>query len=94
VWIFPKRHVKTLEELNDIELDDLAQQMKHISSKLEELNAPYNFDLHYAPEGSDLHFHIEIMPRLSIWAGFELGSDITINIMSPEDAAKFYRGEE
>lgn len=62
--------------------------------KLKELNAPYNFYLHYAPQGKDLHFHIEVAPRLAIWAGFELGNDIFVNIMSPEEAAKFYRGED
>jgi len=93
-WIFPKRHVKRLEDFNDAELNDLAKQMKHILSKLKAINAPYNFFLHYAPSGADLHFHIEITPRLAKWAGLELGSGIVINIMPPENAAKFYRGEE
>jgi UDPglucose--hexose-1-phosphate uridylyltransferase len=94
VWIFPKRHVSCLDDLNDLELEDLAKQLKHILVKLKELNAPYNFYLHYAPQGKDLHFHIEVAPRLAIWAGFELGNDIFVNIMSPEEAAKFYRGED
>jgi len=92
-WIFPKRHVSSLSDLNEEEYEDLAKQLKHILSKLEEINAPYNFFLHYAPKGTELHFHIEIAPRLAIWAGLELGSDIEVNIMSPENAAAFYRGE-
>jgi UDPglucose--hexose-1-phosphate uridylyltransferase len=92
-WIFPKRHVRTLDDLNDIELEDLAAQMKHIFLKLKEINAPFNFYLHYAPAGEDLHFHIEIAPRLATWAGLEYGSNIIVNVMPPEDAAKFYRGE-
>ncbi|MBW2995617.1 galactose-1-phosphate uridylyltransferase [Candidatus Woesearchaeota archaeon] len=92
-WIFPKRHVTCLDDLNKDELQDLAQQLKLILKKLEDINAPYNFFLHYAPAGDDLHFHIEIAPRLAIWAGLEIGGDIEINIMAPEDAAKFYRGE-
>jgi len=93
VWVFPKRHVTCLDDLNDLELEDLANQLKNILTKLKELNAPFNFYLHYAPQGKDLHFHIEIIPRLAVWAGFEYGSDITINTMAPEEAAKFYRGE-
>jgi len=46
---------------------------------------------HYAPTKKDLHFHIEIKPRVSSWGGFELGSDIIINTVLPETAAKFYR---
>ncbi|MBW3012141.1 hypothetical protein KY311_03070 [Candidatus Woesearchaeota archaeon] len=90
-WIFPKRHVKRLDELNDLELDDLAKHMKLILSKLEQLHAPYNFFIHYAPKGTDLHFHVEVAPRLTKWAGLEMGGGIVVNIMPPEQAAKFYR---
>ncbi len=90
IWVFPTTHLKTLEECN---LDDLADIMKNILSKLKELNASFNYMLHYAPDGEDLHFHIEILPRLATWAGFEYNGTI-INTMTPEGAAKFYRGEE
>lgn len=94
IWIFPKKHIKTLEEMNNSELMFMAEILKQVVSKLKSINADYNFVLHYSPQGHDLHFHIEIYPRLSTWAGFELGSNDIINIVSPEDAAKFYRGEE
>ena len=35
----------------------------------------------------------EVAPRIATWAGFENSTDITINSVPPEDAAKFYRGE-
>ena len=92
-WIFPKRHINMLNEMNEQEYEDLAKHLKLILSKLEGINAPYNFFIHYAPKGDDLHLHIEVVPRLSIWAGLELGGDVEVNIMPPEDAAKFYRGE-
>ena len=37
------------------------------------------------PEG--FHWHIDIAPRLSIKAGFELGTGVDINIYPPERAA-------
>jgi len=90
IMVFPKAHLKTLEECN---LDALAEIMKKILEKLKSLNASFNYMLHYAPTGEDLHFHIEILPRLSTWAGFEFNGTI-INAMPPEEAAKYYRGEE
>ncbi|MBN2111870.1 DUF4931 domain-containing protein [Candidatus Woesearchaeota archaeon] len=90
IWVFPKKHARTLKETN---LGSLAEIMKKILKKIKSLGADYNYYLHYAPEGDDLHFHIEVAPRLATWAGFELGSGDTINSVSPEDAAKFYRGE-
>ncbi|UCD03824.1 MAG: DUF4931 domain-containing protein [Candidatus Woesearchaeota archaeon] len=94
VWIFPKKHIKNLTEMNNSGLMYLADIIKSVLVKLKELGASYNFVLHQSPEGEDLHFHIEIMPRISTWAGFEFGSDDVINTVPPEDAAKFYRGEE
>lgn len=93
-WVFPKRHLNCLNDMNEQEYNDLAEQLRLFTSKLEEINAPYNFYLHHSVEGDDLHFHVEIAPRISIWAGLELGSDIDINIIAPESAARFYRGEE
>jgi UDPglucose--hexose-1-phosphate uridylyltransferase len=93
IWMFPKRHVKNITELNNNEMIDLAEILKNILIKLKKLNAAYNFFLHYAPKGEDLHFHIEVTPRFAVWAGFEFSSNAIINSVTPEDAAKFYRGE-
>ncbi len=91
-WIFPKKHLTSFLDFNDKELLDLAEIMKKILTNLAKINASYNFVLHYAPNGSDLHLHIEILPRIAVWAGFELSTGEIINSVSPESAAKFYRG--
>ena len=79
--------------MHDNELYDLATVLKKILIKLKKINASYNFFLHYAPAGNDFHFHIEIIPRLAKWAGFEYSTGAIINSVMPEDAAKFYRGK-
>ena len=93
IWIFPKRHAPSITELNEKEIDSLANVFKFIFTKLNKLNhPPYNMMFHNAePQGENFHFHIEICPRLSIWAGFELSTGATINTITPEDAATFYR---
>jgi UDPglucose--hexose-1-phosphate uridylyltransferase len=93
VWIFPKEHLTKLRVMDDFTTTKLAEMLRNILFKLKELNASYNMVLQHSPEGGDLHFHIEVLPRLSTWAGFELCSDTIINKVPPEDAAKFYRGE-
>jgi len=90
-WIFPKRHVKNITDLHDNELYDMASALKKILLKLKKLNTSYNFFLHYAPQGHDLHFHIEVTPRHAKWGGFELSTGAIINSIMPEDAARFYR---
>lgn len=49
-------------------------------------------DLAYSPE-TGFHWHIEILPRLSRPAGFEVGTGFTINSVIPEDAAQRLRAE-
>lgn len=92
-WIMPKRHVGSLELLDPKERLALAGTLKKLIAGLNRsLNyPPYNFYLHVAPGKEDFHFHLELCPRVSKWAGFELGSGFVINTMSPELAAKHYR---
>lgn len=93
IWIFPKDHIKNITEMNDEKLFDLAEILKKILEKLKTINVSYNMELFYSPKNENLHFHIEISPRIAIWGGFELLTGDTINSVSPEEAARFYRGE-
>lgn len=90
-WIFVKQHKRTMEELKEAESMDLAIALKKILVKLKKIGTSYNFFIHYSPKKENLHFHIEITPRLATWGGFEISTDATINSVLPEDAARFYR---
>ena len=89
-WILPKRHIAGIE-LKDGELDDMSMILKKILSKLKSINASYNFYFQYSKKEDNLHFHIEVAPRIAKWAGFEYSTGAAINSVLPEDAAKFYR---
>lgn len=90
-WIFVKKHKRTMEELSEAELQDIALALKKLLVKLKKLNASYNFYLHYSPAKENLHFHIELTPRTATWGGFEISTEATINSIMPEEAARFYR---
>ena len=92
-WLFPKAHIRSITEMHESQRKDLAAMLKQLLLKLKKLDMPYNFYLHEAPAGKDLHWHLELCPRRAIWAGFEFGSGETIISVSPESAAAFYRGE-
>ncbi len=93
VWLVPRRHVRSLAMLDAAELRSLAGMLKRILSRLDSLfkYPSFNYYLHSAPAGEDFHFHIELLPRLTVWAGFELGSETYINPVSPEKAAAALR---
>lgn len=94
-WVMPKRHIKSLSEMKRAGMNSFAKALKGILSALNSsLNyPPYNLVIHYAPEGKDLHLHLELLPRLSRFAGFEFGTEIVINTMPPEVAAEHYRSK-
>ncbi|MDP9075539.1 MAG: HIT domain-containing protein [Actinomycetota bacterium] len=56
---------------------------------------PYNVLFHSAPYRvrGDYHWHAHILPKVTTRGGFELGSGVLINVMSPERAADELRSE-
>lgn len=97
VVISPKNHLPYFEKITKEEKSDLGQIFQIILKKINSgLNAPdYNFYLHTSPCDDKtypfFHWHWTIMPRISVWAGFELGAGIEIITMPPEKSAEYLR---
>ncbi|MBI2546115.1 DUF4931 domain-containing protein [Candidatus Woesearchaeota archaeon] len=91
-WLFPKKHYTSITELSPSAIADLALMLKKLLGKLSSFNPSYNFYFHNTPKGKKLHFHVEITPRIATWGGFEMQTGEIVNSVSPEEAAKFYRG--
>ena len=96
-WIVPKRHRASFAKISDVEKRDLAGVLRDILSRLYHgLGDPdYNYMIHSAPYHEDpadyYHWHLQILPKLSEVAGFELGSSIYLNTTSPEENVRFLR---
>jgi UDPglucose--hexose-1-phosphate uridylyltransferase len=97
VLILPERHSTSIIEATDAELDRLAELLPAVLRSLFTV-APsfsYNFMVHCAPNPMkshpEFHWHIEIAPRLIRPDGFELGTGIAVNPVSPEAAASALR---
>ena len=101
VRIFSKESHAHFERMPDGLDGDLADvllvSLKKIKKALND--PPYNFFIHTAPvetsSSEKIHefysWHIEILPKLSISAGFELGTGIDINVVDPDMAAEELR---
>jgi UDPglucose--hexose-1-phosphate uridylyltransferase len=97
-WILPLTRRAAYHTIDDDgEMMELAGLLKDTLGRLNAAldTPPYNLVLHTAPLGEpDLpyfHWHLEIMPKLTRVAGFEIGSGFYINPTPPEDAAQFLR---
>ncbi len=95
LWIMPKAHNGNFSNLDAEEALDFCALLKRMLSKMADgmNNPPYNMVMHYSKKARDdaYHLHLEIMPRLSTHAGYELGEGVYIVNVSPETAARFYR---
>lgn len=95
-WITPKKHAPTFLNLTKPEMSVFAQTLKVSLKALKELvnDPPYNFGFHLSinPQDQDsYHWHLEVYPKLAIWAGFEKSTGIYINTVTPETAAESLR---
>ncbi len=97
IWIYPKKHESQFELTSKASMAELSDALMEVLAMLNKTldNPPLNLYIHTLPaieENADyFHWHVEITPRLSKYGGFELGSDIVIDVMSPEDAAEYLR---
>jgi UDPglucose--hexose-1-phosphate uridylyltransferase len=95
--ITPKKHGAHFERIGEAEKEYLAQAFKEALFRLyKALDDPsYNFYLHttaIGPGNYDFyHWHWTILPKTSVWAGFELCTGIEISAIEPERAAEYLR---
>lgn len=104
ITILPRRQSAYYSEIQADEILLLADVLKVTLQKLSKaLNQPqYNYIIHTAPSryahhgywttiDQDYRWHIEILPRLTLIAGFEVGTGFYINPTPPEESAKYLR---
>lgn len=96
-WIVAREHRCGWDALDQEHQADLAELLRDALGRINRALArpDYNFLVHVAPtsgSGNERHhFHLELMPKLTQIAGFEVGSGFYINPVPPEDAARFLR---
>ncbi|UCG95747.1 MAG: galactose-1-phosphate uridylyltransferase [archaeon] len=91
-WVFPKKHVSELYELDKRQRKYLAITLKKLIGKYAELfgNFPYHIVYNSFPESDFWHFHLEVFPKLKIYGGFEYYG-VYVNELLPEYAARNLR---
>ncbi|MEM3627505.1 MAG: galactose-1-phosphate uridylyltransferase [Candidatus Bathyarchaeia archaeon] len=95
-WIIPKRHEATLLDMSQERVKTFAETLKTSLNGLKRLvnDPPYNFGFHLTTNDKarkHYHWHLEVYPKLAIWAGFEKSTGMYINTVTPEAAAESLR---
>ncbi|TSD02522.1 MAG: UDPglucose--hexose-1-phosphate uridylyltransferase, partial [Parcubacteria group bacterium Athens0714_26] len=98
VRVLPKKHFSYFEDTPEKALKGTAAALQYALKKVtKNLNDPdYNFFIHTAPiknkeKHTHYHWYIEIRPKFFNIAGFELGTNLEINEVDPDKAAKILR---
>ena len=92
-WICPKKHTTSFSKISQKEINDLALILRAslggLSKKIKDVS--YNIAFHLSPEkknSKQIHWHIEVYPKIIPWSGLETGFGIFHNTLSPEKAAE------
>jgi UDPglucose--hexose-1-phosphate uridylyltransferase len=97
VCIMPKVHQANFSAISDRSKSDLSVILQGVLARLHgRLGDPdYNYVIHTSSRNimnePQLHWFLQIRPRLTTQAGFEIGSGICINPSLPEEDADFLR---
>jgi UDPglucose--hexose-1-phosphate uridylyltransferase len=85
----PREHQPFFEEVSDKQLIMLTDVIKGVFDRYKKLlgKIPFNYFFN-TPQVKKGHWNIEIMPKLITPAGFEKGTGISINPISPKAAVK------
>ncbi len=98
VHILPKRHTPCFVQSMREELDDLAVVLRKLFQKMETAisiadfnlvlrTSPWNYESKKTMVDMNFHWRLEICPRMTCQAGFELGTGCFVNPISPETIA-------
>jgi UDPglucose--hexose-1-phosphate uridylyltransferase len=88
LWLAPAAHAADVRDADPAALGS-ALRRALVAVKTATAGAPCNLWIHTAPADlrGPFHWHVEIAPRLSGIAGFELGTDIAVVSADPVASA-------
>lgn len=92
-WLVPKRHIGEMSAFDDGELNELASLLRAASAAMLQLGDSYNWMFMNFPRADAAHAYVDLVPRLTSIAGFELGTGTFVEIIDPEAAARRLRNE-
>jgi UDPglucose--hexose-1-phosphate uridylyltransferase len=91
--IIPRRHQPRFED-DDVGAAMIGRALRLLGDTLGS-PPPLNLWVRSAPAGAEhFHWHVDIVPRLTVMAGLELGAGVHLNVEAPERAAASLRAAD
>lgn len=90
-WLVPRRHMSEMSEMTEREIGDLAVMLGKASRAMLTIDRSYNWTFLNFPQQPRAHWYVDLFPRLTHIAGFELGTGTFVEIVDPAAAARRLR---
>jgi UDPglucose--hexose-1-phosphate uridylyltransferase len=100
VDIYPKKHQGSFEIMPGEDINELSDCVRTVMGKIYKALSNPDFNIIFRNPPYHLsnvlyyHWHMKIVPYLITPGGFELGSSMRVNVLSPENAAEILRNTE
>ena len=98
VRLTSKTHLAQFEKLSDATLHECAILTRNLIIALQEMHPTVSYNLIFSTLPKKQHSHrkafhwsIDLCPRITSFAGYEIATGSMINTVLPEDAARTYR---
>lgn len=89
--VIPRAHEGHLHRAKPADVVAVGRALRSTLHRLRTLldDVAYNIVFHTSPyrHETTFHWHAHVLPKVTSWAGFELGTGVMVNIVPPEHAA-------
>lgn len=90
-WIVPRRHISEPDAMTDEEMLELAALLQSSAAAMRTIANAYNWSFVSFPTTRRGHFYVDLFPRMTSIAGYELGTGTFIEVVDPAKAAERLR---
>jgi UDPglucose--hexose-1-phosphate uridylyltransferase len=90
-WLVPKRHQNEMATFDDGERRDLAALLQSASAAMHRISSSQNWLFLNFPREASAHTYVDLFPRVTNVAGFELETGTYIDVVDPATTARLMR---
>jgi UDPglucose--hexose-1-phosphate uridylyltransferase len=90
-WLVPKEHAPEITALDAPRMAELALLLRAASTKMLAIGRSYNWMFVNFPRRPAAHWYVDLFPRLTTMAGFELATGTFVEIIDPTAAVRRLR---
>lgn len=90
-WIVPKNHAQEMSDEANARIAELAQFLGAAAASMRLLSTSFNWGFVNFPGVRAAHWYVDLFPRRTTIAGFELSTGTFVEIVDPVAAARHFR---